>query len=377
MVETNDEWITTRTGIKERRLAAPDEATSDLAVAAAQECLAMRGIAASELHAIIVCTVTPDMVFPATACIVQQKLGAKGAFGFDLSAACSGFVYGLTVAASLVATGEPKKVLVIGADTMSRIVNYKDRTTCILFGDGAGAFLVETAEEGEPGLIDYLNYVDGSGGQFLNMPAGGSRKPISHEAIDAGEHYVRQDGSAVFKYAVTNMADAPLELLRRNGLQGDDVKLFVPHQANNRIISAAADRLGMPMDRVARNIEKYGNTTGGTIPLAAYDAWKEGRVQKGDLVVYAAVGAGYTVGSLLWRWGFRRSRCGICREGGAGYRRGQWHWAGGNAGVGRSGGHGVGGRFAATGRKRERAAHWVGRPRRGQLAGGVGQGAAP
>lgn len=302
IVETNDQWILERTGIRERHIAAKDIATSDLALEAARVVLAARGLDPTDLHAIIVCTVTPDMLFPATACLVQDRLGAHGAWGFDLIAACSGFVYGLTTAAHLVSSGPPKKVLVIGADTMSRILDYTDRATCILFGDGAGAFLVETAEAGSEGLLDFVNEVDGSGGQFLKMPAGGSRMPASRETVDARQHFVHQEGQQVFKYAVRKMAEMSGILLERNGLRGEDVKLLIPHQANRRIIEATAKALDMPLDRVIINIDKFGNTTAATIPLATRDAVESGRLVKGDLVLFAAVGAGYTAGASLWRW---------------------------------------------------------------------------
>lgn len=302
IVETNDQWILERTGIRQRHIAAKDMATSDMAVEAARAVLATRGLEPSDLHAIIVCTVTPDMLFPATACLVQDRLGAHGAWGFDLIAACSGFVYGLTTAAHLVSSGPPKKVLVIGADTMSRILDYTDRATCILFGDGAGAFLVETAEAGAEGFLDFVNEVDGSGGQFLKMPAGGSRMPASHETVDSRQHFVHQEGQQVFKYAVRKMAEMSTTLLERNGLRGEDVKLLIPHQANRRIIEATAKALDMPLDRVIINIDKFGNTTAATIPLATRDAVESGRLVKGDLVLFAAVGAGYTAGANLWRW---------------------------------------------------------------------------
>jgi 3-oxoacyl-[acyl-carrier-protein] synthase-3 len=302
IVETNDQWILERTGIRERHILDKGLATSDMAVEAARAVLAARGIDPTEISAIIVCTVTPDMLFPATACLVQDRLGAAGAWGYDLIAACSGFVYGLTTAAHLVSAGPPKKVLVIGADTMSRILDYTDRATCILFGDGAGAFLVETAEPGEEGFLDFVNEVDGSGGQFLKMPAGGSRMPASHETIDGRQHFVHQEGQQVFKYAVRKMAEMSSTLLQRNGLRGEDVKLLIPHQANRRIIEATAKALDMPLDRVIINIDRFGNTTAATIPLATRDAVESGRLQKGDLVLFAAVGAGYTAGANLWRW---------------------------------------------------------------------------
>jgi 3-oxoacyl-[acyl-carrier-protein] synthase-3 len=304
MVATNDQWITERTGIRERHIAAADMATSDMAVEAAKVVLASQGLAAADVHAIIVCTVTPDMLFPATACLVQDRLGAIGAWGYDLIAACSGFVYGLTTAAHLVSVGQSKKVLVIGADTMSRILDYTDRSTCILFGDGAGAFLVETAAEGEEGFLDYINEVDGAGGEFLKMPAGGSRLPASHATVDGRQHFVHQEGQQVFKYAVRKMAEMSTTLLERNGLSGEDVKLLIPHQANRRIIEATAKSLDLPLDRVIINIDRFGNTTAATIPLATRDAVESGQLKKGDLVLFAAVGAGYTAGANLWRWGY-------------------------------------------------------------------------
>ena len=304
MVATDDQWITERTGIRQRHIAAADMATSDMAVEAAKAVLESQGLAAADLHAIIVCTVTPDMFFPATACLVQDRLGATGAWGYDLIAACSGFVYGLTTAAHLVSVGPPKKVLVIGADTMSRILDYTDRSTCILFGDGAGAFLVETAADGEEGFLDYINEVDGSGGQFLKMPAGGSRLPASHETVEARQHFVHQEGQQVFKYAVRKMTEMSMTLMERNGLRAEDVKLLIPHQANRRIIEATAKSLNLPLDRVIINIDRFGNTTAATIPLATRDAVENGQLRKGDLVLFAAVGAGYTAGANLWRWSY-------------------------------------------------------------------------
>jgi 3-oxoacyl-[acyl-carrier-protein] synthase-3 len=305
MVATNNQWILERTGIAERHIAAPGVATSDLAVEAARAALAGRGIDASELDAILVCTVTPDMQFPATACLVQHRIGATKAWGFDLVAACAGFLYGLTTSAHLVAAGTHRKVLVIGADTMSRIIDYTDRSTCILFGDGAGAMLIEPAGDGEDaGFIDFLGEIDGSGGDYLKMPAGGSRMPASAETVAHRLHYVKQDGQQVFKYAVKKITDLCTALLERNGLTAADVNLMVPHQANRRIIVATAERLGLPLERVIVNIERYGNTTAGTIPLATRDAIAQGRLKKGDLVLFAAVGAGYTAGACLWRWAF-------------------------------------------------------------------------
>jgi 3-oxoacyl-[acyl-carrier-protein] synthase-3 len=305
MVETNDKWIVERTGIRERHIADGDIATSDMAIAAAKCALAQRGVDPATIDAIIVCTVTPDMLFPSTACLVQNAIGARGAWGFDLVAACSGFVYGTTTAAHLVAAGTHRKVLVIGADTMSRILDYTDRSTCILFGDGAGAVLIEAAAENEDaGFIDFLGEVDGSGGDFLKMPAGGSRKPASHDTVDQREHYVHQEGQQVFKYAVRKMYETGRDLLARNGLSAQDVSLLIPHQANRRIIEAAADRLGLPEEKVVVNIDRYGNTTAATIPLAMRDAIQQGRLKKGDMALLAAVGAGYTVGASLWRWAY-------------------------------------------------------------------------
>lgn len=303
MVDTTDEWILERTGIRERHIAPPEMATSDMAVEAAKEALAHRGIGAEDLDMILVCTVTPDMFFPSTACLVQHRLGAR-AWGYDLIAACSGFVYGLTTAAHMVASGAHQRVLVIGSDTMSRIINYEDRATCVLFGDGAGAFLVEPTTSDSEGFLGFHNEVDGSGGDFLKMPAGGSRMPASEETVRQKLHYVHQDGQQVFKYAVRKMYESSKELLDRCGVKPEEVKLLIPHQANKRIITAAADRLGMDSDRVVLNIDRYGNTTAATIPLATRDAINEGRLKKGDIVLFAAVGAGYTVGTNLWRWSF-------------------------------------------------------------------------
>jgi 3-oxoacyl-[acyl-carrier-protein] synthase-3 len=302
LVDTNDQWILERTGIRERHIAEPHIATSDMAVEAARIVLEKRGIEASDLNMIIVCTVTPDMLFPSTACLVQDRLGAKNVWGFDLIAACSGFIYGLTTAAHMVASGAQKKVLVIGSDTMSRIIDYTDRATCILFGDSAGAMLVERSEDGEAGFIDFMNEIDGSGGDYLKQPAGGSRMPATHETIDQRMHFVKQDGQQVFKYAVRKMYETCRDLLERNNLSIKDIAVLVPHQANRRIIVAAAERLGLGCDQVMINIDRYGNTTAATIPLATRDAVESGKLKKGDLVVFAAVGAGYTVGANLWRW---------------------------------------------------------------------------
>jgi 3-oxoacyl-[acyl-carrier-protein] synthase III len=305
LVETNDQWITERTGIKQRHIVDNGMATSDMAVEAINQLLERRGIAANEIEAIIVATVTPDMLFPSTACLVQDKLGATGAWGFDLSAACSGFIYALQCGAQLVQTGAHKKVLVIGADVMSSIIDYTDRATCVIFGDGAGAVLLEPAKDGEDvGLIDFMHEVDGAGACSLNMPAGGSLHPATHDTVEKKMHFVHQDGGAVFKYAVRKMADVSEKLLARNGFSGSDLAAFIPHQANKRIITATAERLGMPLERVVINIGEFGNTTAGTIPLAMQTALDEGKLKKGDLVLLASVGAGFTVGATLLRWGF-------------------------------------------------------------------------
>jgi 3-oxoacyl-[acyl-carrier-protein] synthase III len=301
MVETNDEWIRTRTGIRERHIAEDGTASSHLATEAAKLLLAKTKTDPSEIDLIIVATVTPDMFFPATACLVQDRLGAKRAWGFDLSAACSGFAYALTVGAQFVGSGAHRKVIVIGSDVMSSILDYNDRATCVLFGDGAGAVLLEPAKDGE-GILDFSHDVDGSGGQYLYMPGGGSLHPSSHETIEKNMHVVHQEGSQVFKYAVRRMAELAACLLERNGFTSDDLTLVVPHQANLRIIRAMQQRLGVDDSKVMVNIDKYGNTTGGTIPLGLRDAVEQGRLRKGDLVLLAAVGAGYTTGGLLMRW---------------------------------------------------------------------------
>ena len=307
IVETSDEWILTRTGIRERHKLAAGLGTSDMCVEAAKKCLAARGIEADKIgefgvEVIIVGTVTPDMMFPSTACLVQDKIGAKGAWGFDVSAGCSGFVFALQAGVKLVESGAQSKVLVIGADANTRMTDYTDRTTCVLFGDGAGAVLVEPAEEGEIGFIDFLHEIDGSGGVSLNLKGGGSLNPPTHETIDKKMHYIYQDGPAVYKFAVRKMAEATERLLARNDVKGTDLGCFIPHQANKRIITATADRLGMDPGRVIINIEKYGNTSAGTIPLAMETAVEQGKLKKGDLVLLAAAGAGFTVGAALLRW---------------------------------------------------------------------------
>jgi len=304
MVDTNNEWIIERTGIRERHIVDKGVATSDLAVEAAKKALAQRGIEASDLDAILVGTVTPDMFFPSTACWVQHKLGAKGAWGFDLSAACSAFLYALQVGTQFVATGVHKRVIVIGADVMSSIIDYTDRATCIIFGDGAGAVILEAAEFDSLGMIDFIHEVDGSGGCYLYMPGGGSLHPSTHETVDEKMHYVHQDGQAVFKFAVRKQTELCEKLLERNGIKASDIDVFIAHQANKRIINATADRLGLRPESVVINIDRYGNTTAGTIPLAMDTARQEGKLKKGDLVLLASVGAGFTVGATLLRWAY-------------------------------------------------------------------------
>jgi 3-oxoacyl-[acyl-carrier-protein] synthase-3 len=303
-VDTSDEWIRTRTGIIERHYADPGVASSDLGAEAAKKVLALRGISADEVELIVVGTVTPDMFFPSTACLIQDKIGASNAWGFDLSAACSAFAYALTVGAQFVGAGSHKKVLVIGADVMTSILKYEDRATCILFGDGAGAALLEPAENENEGILDFQHDVDGSGGSNLYMPGGGSLHPSTHETVDQKMHFVHQEGQQVFKYAVRRMSELAVEILERNGLKGEDLTLVVPHQANLRIIKAMQERLGVPDSKVMVNIERYGNTTAGTLPLGLMQALEEKRIKKGDLVLLIAVGAGYTTGAVLMRWAY-------------------------------------------------------------------------
>jgi 3-oxoacyl-[acyl-carrier-protein] synthase-3 len=301
IVETSDEWIVSRTGIRERHVVDKGVATSDLAVEATKRALAERGINPNEIEAIIVATVTPDMLFPSTACIVQHKLGIEKVWGFDLSAACSAFVYALQTGAQFVATGAHKKVLVVGADVMSSILDYTDRATCILFGDGAGAVILEASEDGA-GIIDFEHEVDGSGACALYMPGGGSLNPSTHETVDKKMHFVHQEGQSVFKFAVKKMAEVCETLLLRNNVKASDIDCFIPHQANQRIIKATSERLGLKPESVVINIDRYGNTTAGTIPLAMQTAREEGKLKKGNLVLLASVGAGFTVGATLLRW---------------------------------------------------------------------------
>ena len=302
-LETSDEWIKTRTGIETRRILR-NGATSDLAVPAAKMALERRGIGVNDIDVIIVCTVTPDMMFPSTACVVQAKLGAENVWGFDVSAACSSFLFGLDTAARYVESGAYDRVLVIGADKMSSILDYNDRNTCILFGDGAGAVIVEASEDDSVGYMDSILRIDGSGGQYLNMKAGGSLNPASHETVDKKWHYVYQEGKAVFKSAVVGMADVSHEIMQRNNLKADDVAYLVPHQANLRIIDATRERMGLSPDKVMINIQKYGNTTAGTIPICLSEWWQDGKLKCGDNLVLSSFGAGYTWGAILLKWAY-------------------------------------------------------------------------
>ncbi|HUI84341.1 MAG TPA: beta-ketoacyl-ACP synthase III [Candidatus Binatia bacterium] len=305
MVETTNEWILERTGIRERHLADKGVAASDLAVEAVKDLQQRHPIDLQDIDLIVVGTVTPDMMYPSTACLVQHKLGIARTWGFDVSAGCSGFLYALNAGVQSVESGRHKKVLVIGSDVNSSMTDFTDRAVCIIFGDGAGAVLLEPAEEGEEyGIIDMESHVEGSGGQFLNMPGGGSLHPASHETVDRKMHYIHQDGQQVFKYAVRKMAEMTERVLQKNGLTGNDVDCFIAHQANRRIIVATAERLKMPLDKVIINIDRFGNTTAGTIPLAMQTAIDEGKLKKGDLVLLAAVGAGFTSGATLLRWAY-------------------------------------------------------------------------
>ena len=303
MVDTTDEWIQSRTGIRERRILDDGLGTSFLATRALEDLLERRGLGANDVDLIIVATVTPDMMFPATACLVQENVGARNAWGFDLSAACSGFLYALIVGCQFVESGAHKRVVVIGADKMSSIVDYTDRSTCVLFGDGAGAVLLEPGEDGE-GLQDFIFKIDGSGGKYLSQPGGGSLHPASHETVDKRMHYVRQDGREVFKFATNSMASVSADLLERNGLTGEDIALFLPHQANKRIIDASIRKLNLPENKVLIDVDRFANTTCGTIPIALSDAVEGGRLSRGDQVLVASAGAGFTWGSALLRWAY-------------------------------------------------------------------------
>ncbi len=302
LVQTSNDWILQRTGIKERHIVDPGVATSDLAREAAVGAMHQAGVTPDEIGFIVVGTTTPDTIFPSTACLLQDKIGAHHAWGFDLGAACSGFTYAVTTGMQMVATGAHEYVLCVGADVMSSIIDYTDRTTCVLFGDGAGAVVLSAAAEGEPHIIDFAHEIDGSGGSALCMPAGGSRLPASHETVDGRLHYVKQDGQAVFKFAVRKSEEICRRVLERNHIEPSQLDLFVSHQANRRIIAAVAERLGLPDEKVIINLDMYGNTTAATIPLALADAIRQERLKKGDLVLLASVGAGFTVGAVLLRW---------------------------------------------------------------------------
>ena len=304
LVDTNNDWIMKRVGIRERHIAEPGIATSDLGKEAALAAIERAGITPDDIGVIITGTVTPDMMFPSTACLIQHKIGAHHAWGFDLSAACSAFTYSLTTASQLVASGAHDHALVVGADVMSSIIDYKDRATCVLFGDGAGAVVVSAAKDGEGTILDFEHEIDGSGGDALFMPAGGSLRPPSHETVEQRMHYVKQDGRAVFKFAVRKTEEIARRILSRNGLDPSDLDLFISHQANRRIIESALEKLGLGPEKTLINIDRFGNTTAATIPLALNDAVCTGRLKKGDLVLLASVGAGFTVGAVLLRWGF-------------------------------------------------------------------------
>src|SRR5271165_2360356 len=304
MVDTTDQWILERTGIRERHLADKGVAASDLAVEAVKNLVKSHPTDLQDVDLIVVGTVTPDMMYPSTACLVQNKLGIHRTWGFDVSAGCSGFLYALNVGTEFIESGKYKKVLVIGSDVNSSMTDYTNRAVCIIFGDGAGAVLLEAADEGEDGIIDYVAQIEGAGGAFLYMPGGGSLHPATHATVDQKMHYIHQDGQQVFKYAVKKMAEMTERLLQKNGLTGADIDCFIAHQANKRIINATADRLKMPMDKVIINIDRYGNTTAGTIPLAMQTALEEGKLKKGSLVLLAAVGAGFTSGATLLRWAY-------------------------------------------------------------------------
>ncbi len=304
LVETSDEWILQRTGIRERHIVDPGVGTSDLAKEASLEAIRRAGLTPDDIDLIIVGTVTPDTLFPSTACLLQHKIGAGHAWGFDVSAACSAFAYSLTVGSQLIAARSVKYALIVGADVMSSIIDYTDRTTCVLFGDGAGAVVLGPSENDEFGVIDFAHEIDGSGGPALCMPAGGSLRPATHETVEQRQHFVKQDGPSVFKFAVRRTGDLCDRLLKRNGVTAADLDLFVSHQANRRIIEAVAERVGIDASKVIINIERFGNTTAGTIPLALNDAVESGRLKKGDLVLLASVGAGFTVGAVLLRWAY-------------------------------------------------------------------------
>jgi len=301
-LETNDEWITSRTGIKERRILDKDKGASYMAVRAAKAVLEQANISAEEIDLIIVATTTPDMFFPSTASIVQNELKANNCWGFDLGAGCSGFIFALATASQFIETGRHKKILVIGSDKMSSILNYDDRNSCILFGDGAGAVLLEPSDEDGLGIKDFMFHIDGSGGKYLFMEAGGSLHPATHKTVEKKMHYLSQDGKTIFKYAVTEMTNVSKKLMEKNNITHENIKLLIPHQANKRIIDSVAKKLNLNEDQVVINIEKYGNTTAGTIPIAMSEAYQENRINKGDQLLISAFGTGFSWGSLLFKW---------------------------------------------------------------------------
>ena len=301
IVDTSDEWIRSRTGIAKRHIVSEDEASSDISTRIALSLLKEKNILADEIDLIIVGTVTPDHYTPSTAALVQKNIGATKAWGFDLSAACSGFLYGLETGANFISTGKYEKIMVIGVDTMTSILDFQDRDTCVIFGDGGGGVILEPTIK-ESGIIDSILHMDGSGGDYLIVPGGGSRIPATIKSVNERKHYIKQDGKTVYKYAVKGMADVSEKILSKNNLSGDDIALFIPHQANKRIIDAAAERCGITKDKVLINIDKYGNTTAGTIPIALNEAVNENRINDGDLILLAAFGAGFTWGSILIRW---------------------------------------------------------------------------
>jgi 3-oxoacyl-[acyl-carrier-protein] synthase-3 len=302
MVDTTDEWIRSRTGIENRHIVAEGEATSDMGTQIAKQLLARSEKSAEDIDLILVATSTPDFPVVSTAALVQDKIGAANAWGFDIVAACTGFVYAMEIGSKMVESGQYKNVIVIGADTMSSIIDYTDRNTCIIFGDGGGGVLLEPSEN-EHGILDSILYTDGSGSKYLTVPAGGSLHPASIDTIEKKMHYVYQDGKMVYKFAVKNMAKVSKQILDKNGLKGEDIKLFIPHQANKRIIDAAAERCGLHNDQVFVNVNRYGNTTAGTIPLAIDEAVEMNLLAEGDLLLLAAFGGGFTWGSMLIRWG--------------------------------------------------------------------------
>ena len=303
MVDTSDEWIQSRTGIVERRVVSEGEPTSDMCTIIAEELLKRSNTDPNEVDVIIIATVTPDMPTPATASLVQNRIGANNAWGFDLSGACTGFIYALDTGSRLIESGKYKTVIVIGSDTMSSILDYTDRNTCVLFGDGGGGVMLEHAKDSDSGVIDSILRTDGSGSDYLKIPGGGSLHPASYETVDQHLHYIRQDGQVVFKYAIKGMADISEEILKKNNIDSNSISLYVPHQANKRIIDGAAQRCGFKDDQVYININKYGNTTAGTIPICLDEAKELGRIKDGDLILLAAFGAGFTWGSMLIRWG--------------------------------------------------------------------------